>query len=199
MNTTSQGKVVLYKAPRTAARTIETRPFASAGESEIDGSASRPASGPGAPRRSRRLVGGVAALLAFFAVALGASPASAAAYTTNVYAPHNVSGYAEGWATVAQDCSGTNGCWNYMKIEKWGWVGNSWIGGNWVTGTGWRSMSAALPSGCGYYRTTVDSYNDVTGPVGGGINIGKVGVSWNGQIVYRYKTTWSSGWAYLCH
>ena len=146
----------------------------------------------------RRFVMGLVALMAVFGVALIASPANAAAYTTNVYAPHHVGNNAQGWATVVQDCSGTSGCWNYMKIEKWGWFGNSWVGGNWVTGTGWQHVDAALPGGCGYFRTTVDSYNDAVGPVGGGINVGKVGISWNGQIIYRYKTTWSSGWSYIC-
>jgi hypothetical protein len=124
--------------------------------------------------------------------------ASAQAYTQNAYPPHNESGYAVGWASVVQDCTNTFGCWNYVKIEKWGYFGNTWIGGGWVTGSGWQSARGALPKGCGWYRTTVDSYNDVAGPVSGGANIGPVGGSGGGQKVYRYHSPWSSGWASLC-
>jgi hypothetical protein len=129
-----------------------------------------------------------------------AAPANAAAYTQAVYAPNVIAGGTalEGWALLSRDCSGTQGCWNYMKIERWQWWGMQYLNGNWVNNNGWNRMTASLPGGCGYYRTTVDSYNDIAGTYGGGVNIGPVGFTGNGTRVYRYKTTWSSGWRYAC-
>ncbi|GAB3347424.1 hypothetical protein [Modestobacter lapidis] len=146
----------------------------------------------------RRFMCGLAVPMTFLGVAVAASPANAMAYTKNVYAPSNVSGSAEGWADISQDCSGTLGCYSYGKIERWGWFGNSWIGGGWLTGSGWHKIVADLPEGCGYYRTTVDSYNYASGPIEGQINLGPIGGGAGGQTIYNNKLPWSSGWSYLC-
>ena len=55
---------------------------------------------------------------------IGAQSASAAAYTIGVYAPNRINGsQIQGWANLSRDCSGTYGCFNYIKIERrraWG-------------------------------------------------------------------------------
>lgn len=157
------------------------------------------------PRRRKRqgkANAGMAALLLGLMLLIGVgttSTASAAAYTKSVYTPARSGSTMTGWADLSLDCAGTFGCWNYLKIEKWGYFGNSWVNGWWANNNGWNSVTAWLPGGCGYYRTTVDSYNDATGPVGGGITIGQVGWTLSGQAIYRFRTTWSSGWAYYCY
>jgi hypothetical protein len=127
------------------------------------------------------------------------SPAHAAAYPKNVYSPEIVppTWNIRGWADLNLDCSGTYGCWNYMKIERSRWYGPEFMSGGWVGG-GWQSATATLQSGCWDYRTTAESYNDVAGSYGSGVNIGPVGVSANGTTIYRFKTSWSSGWKRWC-
>ncbi len=125
--------------------------------------------------------------------------ANAAAYTKNVYPPNKINSTTlEGWADLSLDCAGTLGCWNYLKIERWGWYGNQHVGGNWVSNHGWNKMTAELPGGCGYYRTTVVSYNHMTGGYGGGVNVGVVGATGNGTRVYEYQKPWWSDWRYYC-
>jgi hypothetical protein len=144
------------------------------------------------------------AMLACLAFALSAflglaTRADAAAYPIGVYAPERLnSSQIRGWANLSRDCSGTLGCFNYVKIERSRWYGVEFVNGWWANANGWNSITANLPSGCYDYRTTTDSYNDSIGPVGGGVNIGPVGVSSNGQTVYRYRLTWSSGWKRHC-
>ncbi|WP_285320739.1 hypothetical protein [Pseudarthrobacter sp. lyk4-40-TYG-27] len=154
--------------------------------------------------RLSRLIKGIGTIVSLMALiatggAIAAVPAEAAAFTYSVYAPNKVnSTTAEGWANLSRDCSGTYGCWSYMKIEKREWWGWSYRGGGWVNNNGWNSIRGELTAGCGDYRTTVDSYNDVAGGYGSGANIGPVGASSNGTRIYRYKTTWSSGTNRLC-
>jgi hypothetical protein len=124
-----------------------------------------------------------------------ASLAYSAAYTKSVYSPEKVNNSTiEGWADLSRDCSGTYGCYNYIKIERKRFLWTEWINGGWANNDGWNSIQAALPNGSWEYRTTVDSYNDVTGSYGGGVNVGQVGFTANGTKIYRYRTTWSSGW-----
>jgi hypothetical protein len=138
----------------------------------------------------------VTLILAFF---MSIAPnAKAAAFTYNVYAPNRSGNTLTSWANLSRDCSGTYGCWNYMKIEKSDWWWYDYVGGNWVSNNGWNSISVGLPSGCGNYRTTVDSYNDVLISQGIGVNLGQVGVNASGQAIYRFRTTWSSGTHYYC-
>jgi hypothetical protein len=134
-------------------------------------------------------------------VSVGLAPsAEAAAYPIGVYAPNRInSGQIQGWANLSRDCSGTYGCYNYIKIERARWYGVEYVNGWWANNNGWNSITANLPSGCYNYRTTTDSYNDVAGGYGGGVNIGPVGASGNGTKIYRYRNTWSSGWTYQCH
>jgi hypothetical protein len=127
-----------------------------------------------------------------------ASVAGAVAYTKDVYPPERHSTTLQGWANLGRDCTNTNGCWNYMKIEQKTWYGSSFIGGTWAGVDGWNSVSAPLSTGCEEYRTTVDSYNDIAGTHGIGINLGEVGVSADGTKIYRYQTTWSSGYVRYC-
>lgn len=149
---------------------------------------------------SRRIATFVVAVAVALGAALVTTPAAnAAAYPIGVYAPKKIAGpKLEGWANLSRDCGGTLGCFNYIKIEKNNWYGPSFVAGWWANNNGWNSISTALPSGCADYRTTTDSYNDVAGSYGGGVNIGPVGVTANGTKIYRYKTTWSSGWARIC-
>jgi hypothetical protein len=130
---------------------------------------------------------------------LPAQSASASAYTIGVYAPGKSGSTAQGWANLSRDCSGTTGCWNYIKIERQRWYGTQFVNGWWANANGWNSISANIGgTGCYNYRTTVDSYNDVVGGYGAGVNIGPVGTTANGTTVYRFRNTWSSGWNYLC-
>lgn len=128
-----------------------------------------------------------------------ASAANASAFTYGVYAPKKInSSQVQGWANLSRDCSGTYGCYNYIKIERSNWWGVSYQNGWWANSNGWNSITANMTPGCYSYRTTVDSYNDVAGSYGWGVNIGPVGWTSNGTRIYRYKVTWSSGWAYRC-
>jgi hypothetical protein len=146
----------------------------------------------------------VVALIITMSMVLGTFQlADAAAYTKSVYPPekHGTT-QMQGWADLSRDCSGTYGCYNYIKIEKKNWWGASFVAGGWANGSGWNSVTANLPTGCAQYRMTVDSYNDVAGSYGGGVNLGtkvaEVGFSQNGTKIYRFKVTWSSGWKELC-
>lgn len=152
---------------------------------------------PSATRsRWRPAAAALASLLALTVV--DQAPADAAAYTKSVYAPNDEGSYLRGWADLSRDCSGTYGCWNYMKIERhraWGW---EYVNGWWANNHGWNHVDATQPYGCFNYRTTVDSYNDVAGSYGSGVNLGPVGTTSNGTKIYRYRTTWSSGFKYHC-
>ncbi|MDP9885859.1 hypothetical protein J2W21_003384 [Sinomonas atrocyanea] len=142
---------------------------------------------------------GLIALVATGVEVATATPAEAAAFTYSVYAPHKVSSTtAEGWAYLSHDCRGTYGCANYMKIEEREWWGWSNRGGGWVYHNGWNTARGSLTRGCAYYRTTVDSYNDLAGRHHSGTNLGPVGHTRNGTTIYRYRTTWSSGTTRLC-
>jgi hypothetical protein len=127
-----------------------------------------------------------------------ATKAVAAAFTYDAYAPNRSGSTLTGWAYLSRDCSGTFGCSNYMKIEKSDWWWWDYVGGNWVPNNGWNSISVGLPRGCANYRTTVDSYNVVLISQGIGINLGEVGVNANGQTLYEFHRTWSSGAHYYC-
>ena len=129
-----------------------------------------------------------------------ATPANAAAYTVAVYAPNNVGGsQIQGWANLSRDCSGTFGCYNFVKIERQRWYGVNYVAGNWANYSGWNNQTAYIGgTGCYNYRTTVDSYSDVAGGYGSGVNVGQVGATGNGTKIYRYRNTWSSGWATRC-
>lgn len=155
------------------------------------------------PRLSRllRKIGMASGLMVLVVAggALSAAPAEASAFTYSVYAPHKISSTtAEGWAYLSHDCRGTYGCANYMKIEKREWWGWSNRGGGWVYHNGWNTARASLTRGCAYYRTVVDSYNDIAGRYRGGVNLGPVGHTRNGTTIYRYRTTWSSSTVRLC-
>lgn len=131
--------------------------------------------------------------------AAAAQRADAAAYTISVSAPKRINTtQIQGVANLSRDCSGTLGCSNYIKIERQRWWGVEYVKGWWANANGWNSITADLPSGCYDYRTTVDSYNDVAGSYGTGVNVGQVGVSSSGTKVYRFRTTWSSGFARHC-
>lgn len=72
------------------------------------------------------------------------------------------------------------------------------VNGWWANANGWNSITGTLNPGCYNYRTTTDSYNDVAGSWSAGVNIGQVGVTAGGTKIYRYRTTWSSGWVRIC-
>jgi hypothetical protein len=142
----------------------------------------------------------VVALIITMSMVLGTfQMADAAAYTKSVYPPekHGTT-QMQGWADLSRDCSGTLGCYNYIKIEKKVWWGAQFVAGGWANANGWNSVTASLPKGCSWYRMTVDSYNDYVGDQGAGANIGPVGTSSNGAKINRFRTTWSSGWKELC-
>jgi hypothetical protein len=153
---------------------------------------------------SKILAGKPLALLLALAALLmagvaAAAPSNAAAFVYGVYAPNKINGtQVQGWANLSRDCSGTYGCYNYIKIERSNWYGASYQNGWWANANGWNSITADMTPGCYNYRTTVDSYNDVAGGYGAGVNIGPVGMTSSGTTIYRFKTTWSSGWAYRC-
>lgn len=139
------------------------------------------------------------------AVALGAgsmvvaAPAEAAAFSYGVYAPAKINNTTmEAWANLSRDCSGTVGCFNYIKIEKkvwWGWAHHT---GGWANSHGWNSIRATIDGGCGTYRLKVDSYNDIVGSHGSGTNIGSVGTSSNGTKISRFKTEWNGASTHIC-
>jgi hypothetical protein len=128
------------------------------------------------------------------------SQAEAYSYPKNVYPPERYdSTTVEGWADVQMDASGTVGTWIYTKIERRNWWGGAdFVNGGWTNKNGWNSMKGTMSRGCQAYRTTVDVYNDVIGPWGAGVNGRQVGGSANGQTIYRYRTTWSSGYKTHC-
>lgn len=148
----------------------------------------------------------LASLLAFLAVLFGASvavPASAdaAAYTNWVNAPTQWGAWTVGAAAnVNGSCDGTYGCWNYMKIERWN--GSSWtfVAGRWIGG-GTQYVSG-YTSGCGTYRTAIDSYNDILTSYNYsaqfGVKIAELGGGYGGQTIKRFNRTWTSGNRYLC-
>lgn len=148
----------------------------------------------------RLLVTGIACLaLALAAFGSITSRADGAASTKSANPPTRINAtQIQSSADLSLDCTGTVGCWNYMKIERARWYGLQFIGGAWALNNGWNNITVNLPGGCYWYRTAVNSYNDYIGPVGSGQNIGAVGSSSNGQQVYRYRTPWSSGWAKHC-
>lgn len=153
--------------------------------------------------RTSGRAGPLAALLLLASVLLSvftaAAPADAAAFTYGVYAPNKInSTQVQGWANVSRDCSGTYGCYNYIKIERSNWYGASFQNGWWANANGWNSITATMTPGCYGYRTVVDSYNDVAGSYGSGVNVGPVGTTSNGTKIYRFRTTWTSGWAQRC-
>lgn len=128
-----------------------------------------------------------------------AVPAEAAAFSYGVYTPNKISAWdMDAWANVSRDCSGTYGCYNYMKIEKREWWGWSHYAGHWAGAHGWNSIRANINGGCSTYRLTVDSFNDVASTYGGGVNVGVVGFTSNGTKIHRFKTTWSSGSRQIC-
>lgn len=146
-----------------------------------------------------RITGIFGAIAIVFALIFGlASPASAAAYTRSVYSPARNGNTLIAWADLSRDCSGTYGCWNYMKITRDRLWGQEFVAGSWVNNNGWNSISAGLPGGCFNYRTTVDSYNDTLISSGVGINVGPVGANSSNQTIYRFKRTWSSGTTRYC-
>jgi hypothetical protein len=125
--------------------------------------------------------------------------AEASAYPIGVYSPSRVNSWQiQGWANLSRDCGGTVGCFNYIKIERRRLWGNEYVAGWWANNHGWNSVTATLPGGCYDYRTTTDSYNDIAGGYGSGINVGPVGWTSNGTRIYRFRITWSSGWARHC-
>jgi hypothetical protein len=125
--------------------------------------------------------------------------ADAAAFTYDVYAPKKeANNIIKGWANLSRDCSGTYGCYNYIKLEYKSWGSWRFFSGKWANANGWNSVSGDLINGCNEYRTTVDSYNDTLVSNGAGANIGPVGANGSGQKIYRFQRTWSSGSAKLC-
>ena len=128
-----------------------------------------------------------------------AAVAEGAAYTKSADAPQKTGPKTlRGSADLNLDCSDTLGCHNYIKIDVQRWNGAKRRAGSWANNNGVNTIDGTLKKGCYNYRTTVDSYNDVVGAFGGGASIGKVGVTKNGEKVYRYKSTWSSGWTRIC-
>ena len=117
----------------------------------------------------------------------------ATASTYDVYPPNRDGDTVTGWTNLSRDCSGTYGCYNYIKIERSSWRGWLYVSGKWAPDNGWNPVSANLLSGCYDYRTTVDSYNDTLINVGLGVNIGAVGVNASNETIYRFQNTWSSG------
>ena len=104
----------------------------------------------------------------------------------------------QGWANLSRDCSGTNGCYNYIQIQVSRWYGPATVNGWWANNNGWNSITGTLLSGCYDYRTRTDSYNYATGDVGGGANVGQVGVTSSGQKLYEWHLEWNSGWTRIC-
>lgn len=157
--------------------------------------------GPVVRSQRLRLLALVASLTAILMMTSVISPttADAAAYTKSVYTPTRLnSTQIRGWADLSRDCSGTYWCGNYIKVERKTWYGSAFQNGWWANANGWNNITANLSKGCHYYRTTIDSYNDVAGSYGGGVNIGPVGFTSNGTKIYRFRTTWSSGWSRHC-
>ncbi|WP_030262314.1 hypothetical protein [Streptomyces sp. NRRL B-24484] len=148
-------------------------------------------------RRAARGAAAAAALTGALALACPA-PAAAAAYTKAVYAPDRAGNTLTGWGNLSRDCSGTVGCYNYIKIERSRWYGWDFMGGNWANNNGWNTATATVATGCYAYRTTVDSYNDIVGGYGAGVNTGQVGATVDGQKIYRFRVTWSSGTRTYC-
>jgi hypothetical protein len=116
-----------------------------------------------------------------------------------VYPPEDHGSYVQGWANIRTDCSNLS-CSVYLKIERRSWLGPRFVNGSFVNwSNSWVSMTAMKLARCSYYRTTIEIYEDSVAPVGGGANIGPVGVSASGQQVYRYKIgPWSSAWVRSC-
>lgn len=152
------------------------------------------------PHRPQALTKILAVLvLPLLLILAAAAPSHAAAYTKSVYAPNELNSTTlEGWGDLSRNCSGTYGCYNYMKIERKAWYGAVYVGGGWVNKNGWNKIRVTQPKNCHYYRTTVDSYNDVLRGYGSGVDMGPVGSSDSDTKIHRYKTTWSSGWKRHC-
>ena len=129
---------------------------------------------------------------------LTAGSANAAAFTRDAYPPNREGNSVVGWADLNRDCTGTYGCWNYIKIERKRWWGWEYVSGKWAQADGWNSVSSHLPPGCFEYRTVVDSYNDQVVDNGGGVNIGPVGFTDDGQTIDRFHRTWHSGGNRIC-
>lgn len=166
-------------------------------ETTPDSSPAKTAKKPSRFARGLAALGLVAALTSGSLAA--ATPAEAAAFSYDVYAPNKVSRWTmDAWANLSRNCSGTYGCYNYMKIEKLQWWGWSHYAGHWAGAHGWNSIRANINGGCAKYRLTVDSYNDVAGSYGSGTNMGSVGSTSNGTKIYRYKTSWSGGTRQIC-
>lgn len=124
-----------------------------------------------------------------------APDASAAAAVKNVYAPVQSGTTASAWADLSHDCSGTMGCWNYMKIErKKGWFWWEDVGGAWVNNDGWNTVTADLTPGCHTYKTTVTSYNDII--VTDSTSTKDATTTSTGT--QRLETTWSSAEVRFC-
>ena len=141
----------------------------------------------------------VALAISLIMAVTAATMAGAAAYTKSVYPPDRInSSTLRSWADLSRDCSGTVGCYNYMKIERKRAWGPEFVAGNWANANGWNSLTTSQPAGCYDYRTVVDSYNDYAGGHGSGVNVGQVGTASNGTKVFRFRTTWSSGWKRYC-
>ncbi len=138
------------------------------------------------------LIGGVAAVM-------GPATANAAAYPVGVYAPTKISStQTQGWANLSRNCDGTYGCFNYIQIQVLRWYGATGVNGGWANNNGWNSIKATLLRGCYDYRTRTDSYNYSVGDVGGGVNLGPVGINASGQKYYEWHLEWNSGWKRIC-
>ena len=147
----------------------------------------------------RSLVALALAVLAAGILLVGAPRAEAAAYPIAVYAPKKLGAtQVQGWANLSRNCSGTYGCYNYIKVERSRWYGAEFVNGWWANANGWNSITGTLGAGCYSYRTTTDSYNDVAGSYGSGVNLGPVGATSNGTKINRFRTSWSSGWTRIC-
>ncbi|HSX14942.1 MAG TPA: hypothetical protein VLE72_03510 [Candidatus Saccharimonadales bacterium] len=118
----------------------------------------------------------------------------------SVYTPDNHSTYVQGWANINTSCPYYQ-CQVYLKIERSSYSGWRYLNGNWVNWrNSWVSMTAGKLRGCYNYRTTIEIYEWSIGPIGGGVNIGPVGVNASGQTIYDYKFgPWSSGYRRVCY
>jgi hypothetical protein len=117
------------------------------------------------------------------------------------YPPEDHGSFVQGWAKISTDCPYLK-CSVYLKIERkslWP-LGPSFVNGSFVNWSNdWVEMRATKLAGCYEYRTTIEIYEDSVAPVGGGANIGPMGMSVSGQRVYSYKIgPWSSAWVERC-
>jgi hypothetical protein len=151
-------------------------------------------------KKTRKLVASlVSVTIVILTMLVMATGANAAAFTYDAYPPDK-SGptMITAWANLSRDCTGTYGCWNYMKIERTRLWGIEYVGGKWATDNGWNSLEVNLPDGCYDYRTFVDSYTDALISLGLSADYKVIGASATGEKIVRFHRVWNSGFVQIC-